>query len=46
MAIEMINEQPYVRSFWETEAQCYINEWYGVVSKDDFKSAVMIGFAT
>lgn len=44
MAIEIINEEPYIRSFWDTEARCYVNEWHGLIGKDDFKKAVMIGF--
>lgn len=42
--IKIINKQPYVKSFWDNDYQCYVNEWHGVVEKEAFKKAVMVGF--
>lgn len=42
--IEIINEKPYIKSFWDNDAQCYVNEWHGIVEKEEFKEAVMVGF--
>lgn len=42
--IEVVNDKPYVKSFWDKDHQCYVNQWHGIVGKKDFKEAVMIGF--
>lgn len=39
----IINQQKYVLSEWDEEAQCYINTWFGAVKEEQFKEAVLIG---